>query len=168
MLEHLQEDAFIMELHDAVAALGDLLHGGPQLSVAEDQLGSGLCFSARAAETLPSARAQIAQQHQLHTAAAAAAAEEPRREDARIVDHQAVARAEVRGQVVKMPVLDPSRVLVQNEQARMIAFGDRGLGDQLFGEIKIKIAFFHCFCSALGSFCSAIITKPPGFFNLIS
>ena len=132
-----------MKLHDAVPALDALQHRGLEFPVAEEQLGPGLRFSARAAETFPFALAQIAQQDQLHGAAAAAAAKQPRRQHAGIVEHQTVALVQIGGQIVKMPMLDLTRFPVQDEQPRMVALRDRGLRDQLFGEVERKVRFFH-------------------------
>ena len=74
-----------MELDDPIAALRYICHCGGQLSVAKGQLCAGLRLSARAAQALPAAIAQIPQQHQFHAAAGFAAPQKPCRQNTGII-----------------------------------------------------------------------------------
>src|SRR5579863_2694637 len=60
----------------------------------------------------------------------AAPAQEPRRKDLGVVEHQQVAGAENLRQLTKDMILEPLRGAVDDEQARSAAFGERMLGNQ--------------------------------------
>ena len=132
-----------MKLHDPVSALGHRLDGRRQLAGAEAELRSRLSLAPRAAQALPAAAAEIAQQHELDRAPGLPRAEQPRRKDARVVEHQAVARAKIRWQIIEMPVLNGARFGVQMQQARGVPALQRGLCDQLLRQIKRKIRSFQ-------------------------
>ena len=56
---------------------------------------------------------------------------------------QAVARAQIRWQIIEMPVLNGARFGVQMQQARGVPALQRGLCDQLLRQIKRKIRSFQ-------------------------
>ena len=142
-LEHLEEDAVILELDYPVAAFGDLDDLGLELAVAEHQLGARLGLAARAGQALPAPAAEVAQQQHLDSAAGFTRAEQPRGQDARVVHHEAVALSEQLRQLREHAVLYLARHLVQAQQARSVALLQRGLGNQLLGQVKVKIRCLH-------------------------
>ena len=140
-LQHLQEDALIIKADDAVAALRHALHGGLQFSIAEKDLRAGPGLPARAAEAFPAALPQVPQQHQLHAAAGGPGADQPGRQHPGIVKDHAVPFPQIVQQIIKMPVLQFPCGLIQMQQAGAIPPLQRGLGDQFFRQVKIKVGF---------------------------
>jgi hypothetical protein len=68
---------------------------------------------------------------------------QPRRDHPAVVAHQQVARPQVLADVSEGAVLKLSGAPVHDQQAGGIAGFDRGLGDQLKGQVIIEVAGFH-------------------------
>ena len=66
-------------------------------------------------------------------------ADEPGGQNPGIVEHQTVPRAEKLRQLIKMVVAHGPSGFIQGEQAGGVPPLQRSLGDQLLGELKIKI-----------------------------
>ncbi|CCX37880.1 putative uncharacterized protein [Clostridium sp. CAG:1013] len=70
---------------------------------------------------------------------------QPRGQNARVIEDQAVVGGEVVHNFVKMAVLDGAGSLVQKHQTGGVPRFNGGLSDQLFRQIKVKITCFHRF-----------------------
>ena len=116
-LQYLKEDPLVVELDDPVAALRHLQNRSSQFPLAEKQLRARLGLSPGAAEAFPFSVPQIPQQHQLHAAAAGATADEAGGQHPGIVQHQAVTRLQIAGQIVKMPVLHRACMFIQMQES---------------------------------------------------
>ena len=69
--------------------------------------------------------------------------EQARRKHARIVQHQAVARAQKRGQVAKLAVFPGPAAAIDHQHAGSGAVGERRLRDQLLGQRVIELGEIH-------------------------
>ena len=74
-----------------------------------------------------------------YPAAALAAAKESGRQNSGIVQDQTIALVQILGQFVEMTVLNLSRLFIQMKQPGSVTLFQRGLRDQLLGQIKEKI-----------------------------
>jgi hypothetical protein len=72
-----------------------------------------------------------------------AAAVQSRRENARIVEHQAIARVKIAGEIAKHAIFPRAFVAIDYQHARCGAVGERFLRDQFFGEFVIKFGKEH-------------------------
>ena len=79
--------------------------------------------------------------------------EEARGQHARIVENQAIARAQERGEFAKMAVFERPRGAVENQHAGSVALGGRLLRDQFLGKLVIEIGELHY--SRESSFCTS-------------
>ena len=107
-----------MEADETVAVGGvDGLDLGGEQPVPEGELHALARFFAGAGQALPQASAFIVQQDDLDRGGAPLGQpHQPRGDDAGIVQHQAVTRPEVFGQVAEMPVADRARLPVGDHQ----------------------------------------------------
>ena len=129
-----------MEADQALAVVQLFLDGGGELlPIAEDHLGSGLELAAGAHQALPALVPLVHQQQHLAHAAGGAVADEPGRDHSGVIEHQTVPRAEELGQLIEVVVLHRPGVLVQGEKPGGISPLQRGLGDELLGQVKVKI-----------------------------
>ena len=144
VLQHLQEDALVVEAHHPVA-VGQLLHHlGGQFPVAEAQLRPCTHLPARAHQALPGLVAPVDQQQHL----AGAAAGQPLAQQAGgqhpgVVQNQAVAGIQKVRQLVEVMVTGLPCLPVQRHQAGGVPLVQGRLGDQLLRKVIVKIACFH-------------------------
>ena len=75
-----------------------------------------------------------------HAAAWNATTDEPCRKDARVVEHEQIARPQVLSESGKSGVLDCAGVPGKHQETRLASLGRRSLSDQLLRQIEIKIA----------------------------
>ena len=137
-IQRLQKDALVFEAHQAVAAGQFLRDLGSQLTVTEGEL------CALAHQALPGLVAPVDQQQHLAGAAARhTLAQQTGRQHTGIVEDQTVARMEILRQIEKVPVLPRAGGLIQHQQAGGITPLDGRLGDQLLGQVEIKVMCFH-------------------------
>jgi len=74
------------------------------------------------------------QQQEFHRCAAVTAlAQKPRRNHARVVDHQAIPGCQQVRQIRENLVLDRTGAAIENQKARLVPPGQWVLGDQFFG-----------------------------------
>ena len=86
----------------------------------------------------------FAQEQALPPAAAAgAAADQPGGQHARVVEDEQVAGVEQGRQVVEMAVGRRRAVAAHHQQARLVAFRRRFLGDQAVGKLVIELVDVH-------------------------
>ena len=134
-----------MEAHQPVAPGHLRLHrGGEAAAVPEDHLGPGLQLPARTHQALPHPVPLVGEEeHLAHPAPGEAVADEPGGQHPGVVQHQAVPRAEELGQVIEVVVGDGPGDLVQSHQPGGVPPLQRGLGDELLREFKVKIGCFQ-------------------------
>ena len=143
-IQHLKEDALIVEPHQPVAAGQFLRNLGSQLAVAKGELRAFAHFLAGPHQTFPRLVAPVDQQQHLARAAARQTlAQQPCRKHAGIIEDQAVAGMQILWQVKEVPVLPRAGLLVQHQKPRGVTPLDGGLGDQLLRQIKIEVMCFH-------------------------
>ena len=148
--QNFKKDTLIVELHQAVARVQDLLHRGSQRAVAEGQFRTGLQFPSRLNQALPHAAALVRQQQDLSRPAGGnPLAQQTGGDHAGVIHHQAVARTQIFRQIVKMSVLQSAVLPVQHQQTGAVAALQRRLGDQFLGQVIVKIACFQVCCSFL-------------------
>src|ERR1017187_7234964 len=70
-------------------------------------------------------------------------AEEPRREDARIVEHQAIAGVEILGKVAEEAIFPAAGAAGDHPHAAAGAVAGGRLGDQLFGQLVVEVRQIH-------------------------
>ena len=127
------------EAHDAPAIGKDLLDHGPQVLVFEGHRCAGSQSSTGARHRLPEI-AVLPNQKQLDRAARARSiAFEARGDHARLVDHQAILRAQELRKVTELRVLDLPVGSPQHHQPGRVPFAHRVLSDQLIGEFVVVI-----------------------------
>ena len=63
--------------------------------------------------------------------------------DARIVEDQAVAGAQIVGNIIEMAVFDRAGIFINDHHAGAVARFDGGLRDQFRGQVVKEITFFH-------------------------
>ncbi|MCC6538682.1 MAG: tRNA (adenosine(37)-N6)-threonylcarbamoyltransferase complex transferase subunit TsaD [Bryobacterales bacterium] len=118
-------------------------HDGFERAVAEHQPVPRTDLAARthqAQPVQPVAPRQRAHHQRFHFAGKArAVAEEPRRKHARLVQHQAIARRQIRGQIAEHPILPYPARTVHHQHARGRAIVERSLRDQVFGQREIEV-----------------------------
>ena len=132
-----------MKLNDLVAVGNRVNDRGGQLPVAERERGARLGLTSRSGQALPFAVAEVAQQQHLDRAAGAPVPEQPCRKHTRIIEDQAVVRAQKLWQFIKVVVLDRAGRFIQRQQPGGIAALERRLCDELLRQVKIEIRFFH-------------------------
>ena len=143
-IQHLKEDALIVEPHQPVAAGQFLRNLGSQLAVAKGELRAFAHFLAGPHQTFPRLVAPVDQQQHLARAAARQTlAQQPCRKHAGIIEDQAVPRPQKIRQLIKMMVLDFPGNLIKQQQSRPVPSLKWGLGDQLLRQIKIEVMCFH-------------------------
>ena len=128
-----------MELYNPVSALSHSLYRCGELAVAKLKQCAGFCLAAGPAQAFPASFAEIPQEHKLHSPAALAAAKESGRQNSGIVQDQTIALVQILGQFIEMTVLNLSRLFIQMKQPGSVTLFQRGLRDQLLGQIKEKI-----------------------------
>ena len=72
-----------------------------------------------------------------------AAAQQARRKDARVVDHQEVAGRQAVGQLREAAVRDGARYPIEVKQPRRASVGGRLLGDQAGRQVEVEVADVH-------------------------
>ena len=83
---------------------------------------------------------EFAQQKALHCATTRhATAEQPRRKDARVVEHQQVAGSQVVLEVPERGVLDRTFASREHQQPRPSTHGRGALCDQFVGKLEVEI-----------------------------
>ncbi len=140
-VQHLLEDAVIEELHPLAPVHGGVpqdLHGQLRRHLIDRaHLGpfGGL------AEALPGIPLQPAQEQKLHGAAGLGPmADQTGGDDPGIVPHQHVPGVQVLEHVREHPVGDGPVAPVVDEEPGLAPHGGRGLGDQLLGQVVVKVA----------------------------
>ena len=143
-VQHLLEDAGIQQLHPLSALHGRVpqdLHG---------ELGRHLIDRAclgpfgGLAEAFPNVPLQAAKEQKLHGAAGLGSVpDKPCGNDPGVVSHQHVPGVQMVQHVREHPVCDGSVLSVVDEQPGLAPHGGRGLGDQLPGQIIVKVACFQ-------------------------
>ena len=129
-----------MEADQALAVVQFLFDGGGELlPVAEDHLGARFQFTSRTHQALPALVPLVYQQQHLAHTAGGTVADESCWNNPGVVEHQTVPRAEELGQLIEMMVLHCPGVLVQGEKPGGVPPLQRGLGDELLGQVKVKI-----------------------------
>ena len=161
LLQHLQEDALIVEAHQPVAPGHLRLHrGGEAAPVPKDHLGPGLQLPPRAHQALPQAVPLVGEEEDLTgPAPGQPVADEPGGEHPGVVQHQAVPRPEELGQVIEVVVGDGPGLLVQGQQPGGVPPLQRVLGDEFLREVKIKIG---CFQVSFAFLFQNLPRAPPG------
>ena len=138
--QNFKENALVVEANQALAVVQFLFDGGGELgTVAEDHLGARFQLTARAHQALPALVPLVYQQQHLAHTAGRTVADEPGGNNPGVVEHQTVPRAEELGQLIEMVVLHCPGMLVQGEKPGGIPPLQRGLGDELLGQVKVKI-----------------------------
>ena len=121
-LENLQENTLVVELHKLVSIVHLADDRSRQLAVTERELRSCVRLAPGLREAFPHAVSLVAQQQHLDRAHCRhTVSEKPRGKHARIVQYQRVSRLQILRQIIKMPVLDFTCVLVQHHQPRAVA-----------------------------------------------
>ena len=116
-IQHLQENALVGKAHQPIAVRQLLRDLCCQLAIAEGDLGAGAQLLPRPHQTLPHVAAAVDEQQYLaHAAPRHAMTQQPRRQDAGIVQNQAVAGPQVLRQVKEVPVLCGTGLLIQHQQ----------------------------------------------------
>jgi len=116
-LQGLQEDPLILEADQPVAPLAYLHHLGLEGAVPEGQPRPRLQLAAGAHQALPHLVPPVDEQQHLHRAAGGLPmAQQPGGQHPRVVEHQAVPRAQEGRQIKKMHVPGGSGLLVQHQQ----------------------------------------------------
>ena len=70
-------------------------------------------------------------------------AQQPRRDDARVVDDEQIPRAQQLRQLAEAVVAHAARGAAERHQPRRIALGERGLGDLRGGKLEVEVGQFH-------------------------
>ena len=116
-----------------------------QQAVAKGQFDAFAGLAARTGQAFPQAIPLVGeQQHLDRRCFADCMAHQASRDDARIVEHHAVARLHIVEQIAEMAVRHRTVRPIEYHQARGVTLRKRMLRDQPFGQIKVKITFFHC------------------------
>ena len=97
----------------------------------------------RARQRAPAARVDRFEEQQLHLASGGVPRQDPRRDHARIVDDEAVTRAEQVGKLGEAMILEAAARAVDDEQSRCIARRSRRLRDQLGRQLVVEIRKLH-------------------------
>jgi hypothetical protein len=133
----------VLKSDDSVAVLDDIGHLGAEQAAAEDKPFSNLGMFAGADECLPDIQLMLIQEKKLdRRAGILPLPDQPRRQNAGIVEHQQVARLEKIRKIIKMLMPDGSGFPVEAEHPAGISGIDRVLGNQLFGQVEIKSLVF--------------------------
>ena len=139
-LQQLQENAVVVEADQAVASLADLQDLGGEKPVSEGEPGPLSKLLSRPDQALPDLIAPVYQQQDLYRAAAGLpVAQQPGGQHPGIVEHQTVAGPQQGGQVIKVQVPGGPGLLVQHHEPGAVPPVQRGLGDELLGEVIVKI-----------------------------
>ena len=130
-----------VKAHQAARAfqLGHNLRRAPPVHIQAFARGQALAAHQR----FPGQGVLAAQEQQFHLPAGGLARKDARRNDARLVDHQQVAGAQVVADVPEGGVLQLGRVAAQHQQARVVARLDGRLRDPLRGKVVIEIEGLH-------------------------
>ena len=143
-LEHLKENSLVVEAYQAVAVRQDLGDLRRQLAVAEAHPRTLAQVLARTHKALPHLIALVLQkQHLAGSAAGQTASQQSRRQNAGVIQDQAVPRPQKIRQLIKVVVRPLPRRLIETQQARLVALFQRRLRNQLRREVVVKIACFH-------------------------
>ena len=135
---------------DQALAVGLLrLDGGGELALPENHLSAGAQLLAGADQTLPKALPLVGEQQHLTHAAGGPVADEAGGQHPGVVQHQTVPRAEELGQLIEVMVLGGPSVLVQGQQPGGVSTLQGGLGDELLGQVKVKIRSFQTYVAFL-------------------
>ena len=144
-LQDFQKDALVVEADQAVAARclsGDL--AGELPLRAEGDPGAGAQLFPRTDQALPDVFSPVDEEKHLAGPAQGAvgmdtASQQAGGQDPGVVHDKAVAGAQEVCQVPEVPVGPGPRILVQHHQAGGVPPGQGGLGDELRGEVKVKV-----------------------------
>ncbi len=120
------------------------LHGGGELSVPKENLSPRFQLPPGADQALPQVPSPVGKEKYFTGSPGGAVANEPGGKHPGVVEHQAVPRPQKPGQVIKMLVAHSARVFIQRQQAGGVPPLQRGLGDKLLRELKIKVRSFQC------------------------
>ena len=143
-LQHLQEDALVVEANQLVAVLQSLLHRGRQGPVAKGEGGPLLGLAARLRQALPEAVALVPEQQHLHRALGGLPmAQQPGRQHPGVVQHQTVAGIEIVQNLIEMMVADLPGLPVQGHQPGAVPPLQGRLGNELRRQLIIKIVGFQ-------------------------
>ena len=88
-------------------------------------------------------RIDDALEQQLDASAAVLGTVQPRRQHARVVEYEKVARAQQRGQIGEIPIRDRTRIAVEMQQPAAAASLAGIAGDQRVGKVVRKLAAQH-------------------------
>ena len=139
-LQSFQKNPLILEPHQPVAVLTDLQHLGGKGPVSEGQPCARLQPPSGADQTFPDLFSPVDEQQYLSRAAAGLpATDEPGGEHAGVVEHQAVPWPQEAGQIVKVRMAAGPGLLVQHQKPGGVPALQRRLGNELLGELEIKV-----------------------------
>jgi tRNA N6-adenosine threonylcarbamoyltransferase len=68
---------------------------------------------------------------------------EPGRKNARVIEHQAIVLMHIGGEIPEVAILPGALRAIDHQHPRAVAFRERLLGDQLFGQIIIEVINTH-------------------------
>ena len=139
-VENLFKNAFILKADNTAAEVSVLDNLAAQL-VAEVNPCAHLQLLAGTHEHLPVRRISARQQENLYVRTRILRAVQTRRNNARIVEHQHIAGTQIIHKVIEMLVLKLARVLINNQQTRMVTRLHRMLSNQLLRQLIIKICY---------------------------
>ncbi len=104
-------------------------------------------FFAGTGQAFPQSATSVIQQDDLDRGRASLCQpHEPGRDHTGIIEHQAIALMEIFRQVAEMPVAYGVRPAVRDQQAGTVPPLKRGLCNEVFRQLKVKITFFHIDC----------------------
>lgn len=142
-LKHFEQIAPRMEPHDPLSKFAAPKNLRGQVFCDHDSLAAAH-FLARSNQRFPSICGNLACKKNLDaTGTVLALPIKARRENPRIVEHKAVILMHIRRKIAKHAILPRSLRAVDNQHARSVAFGERLLRNQFFGQIIIKFINTH-------------------------
>ena len=144
-LQHLQEDALIMEPDQLIARIQGVHNRGRQGAISKGQLRTGLGLSARFGQAFPDAVSLVLEQKNLH--GPHPVAQKACRQHTGVVEYQAVSGIQQIQNVIKMPVTDVPGSPIQGHEPGSVPLLQRCLGNQLLRQIIVKIMSFQAILS---------------------
>ena len=150
LLENGVEVAVIGKPHDSAAVVRDVGHGACEPSIAKGKDGARFRPLARLAEALPEVQFSLLQQQELDDRSRLLLDPvDAGRQDAGVVQDEAVAGTQIVEDVRKMTVFDLAGDPVEMEHARGIALPERCLGNQFFRQFIPEVRGVHEICFSL-------------------
>ena len=132
-LQNFQENTLVVKAHQAITVFQHFRDLGGQLSVTKDDLCALAELFARPHQTFPGLLPAVNEQQYLAGTAGLPLSDEPSRQNAGVIHHQAVTRAEKARQIIEMVVSNLPSGLVKGHQSGAVPAFQRSLGNQLRG-----------------------------------